>query len=142
MTLAALAEARQKVYNLEQWLFMIERRLVGRRFVDFHPDAAHPLYPNEIERRLAKRRSGDRDGVPGGVDALFPGQRRRPPILFNGIVRCQNCGCELRRTRNLSREGRRHFIVEHSARFGNAPRCRCEREGSSAIEWILQAGSE
>ncbi len=119
---------------------MIERRLVGRRFIDFHPDAAHPLYPGELERRLAKRRGGDRDGTPSGADALLPGRRRRPPILWSGIARCQNCGRELARARNLSREARRYFIIENA--FVPAhPRCECEN-ARVQIEWVLQAGTE
>lgn len=119
---------------------MIERRLVGRRFIDFHPDAAHPLYPNELERRLSKRRGGDRDGTPSGVDALLPGRRHRPPILWSGIIRCQNCGRELKRTRNLSGEARRYFIAETTF----APlfdSCGCENPATQ-IEWISQAGTE
>ena len=119
---------------------MIERRLVGRRFIDFHPEAAHPLYPNELERRLAKRRNGDREGTPGGADALLPGRRRRPPILWSGIVRCQSCGRELSRTRNLAREARRYFIVDN-ALVPTHPRCQCP-DAPVQIEWILQAGTE
>ena len=119
---------------------MIERRLVGRRFIDFHSDAAHPLYPDELERRRSKRRQGDRDGTPGGADALLPGRRRRPPILWNGVLRCQNCGRELARARNLSKEARRFFIVEHA--FVPAhPRCECP-DARAQIEWILQSGRE
>ena len=119
---------------------MIERRLVGRRFIDFQPEAAHPLYPNELERRLSKRRGGDRDGTPGGADALLPGRRRRPPILYSGILRCATCKRELCRARNLSGEGRKYFIVEH-AMGANAARCACDGERGH-IEWILQAGTE
>ncbi len=122
---------------------MIERRLVGRRFIDFHPDAAHPLYPNELERRLAKRRNTDREGTPGGPDALLPGRRRRPPLLWSGIVRC-HCGRELARARNLSREARRYFIVEHAlARTQTDFKLRCEcGDARPQIEWILQSGRE
>ncbi len=119
---------------------MIERRLVGRRFIDFHPEAAHPLYPNELERRLSKRRGGDREGAPGLPDALLPGRRRRPPILWSGLVRCQKCGREWSRTRNLSSEGRRHFIIEHAFAPPH-PRCECDN-ARAQIEWILQAGTE
>ena len=120
---------------------MIERRLVGRRFVDFHPDAAHPLYPNELERRLAKRRGGDRDGTPHGPDALFPGKRRRPPVLFSGILKCERCRHERLRARNLSREGRKHFLVQYGWRGPNALRCPHD-DAPLVIEWVLQAGSE
>ena len=119
---------------------MIERRLVGRRFVDFHPEAAHPLYPNELERRLARRRTGDREGAPGGVDALMPGRRRRPPILWSGLLRCQGCGRELKRARNLSSEGRRYFIAENIF-VPAVGLCECEN-ASSQIEWIAQSGTE
>ncbi len=120
---------------------MIERRFVGRRFIDFHPEAAHPMYPNELERRLAKRRGGDREGAPNGVDALMPGRRRRPPILYSGVLRCRNCRRELSRARNLSGGGRKHFIIEHG--FGTPAELRCERDGARAdIEWTLQAGAE
>ena len=118
---------------------MIERRLVGRRFIDFHPDAAHPLYPGELERRIAKRRNTDREGTPGGADALLPGRRRRPPILWCGIARC-HCGRELARARNLSREARRYFIVEH-AFAPSKPPCECSN-ARVQIEWILQSGRE
>ena len=121
---------------------MIERRLLGRRFSDFYPEAASPVYPQELERRLTKRRGGDRDGALPGADALLPGRRRRPPILFSGILRCGRCKRELRRVRNLSGEGRKYLIAEHS--FGaptDQTSCRCD--GSRAdLEWILQAGTE
>ena len=87
---------------------MIERRLVGRRFVDFYPESAHSFYPGELERRLFNRRAG----APSGLDALLPGRRRRPPILWSGIVKCADCGRELRRIRNLSSDGRKYFIAE------------------------------
>ena len=119
---------------------MIERRLVGRRFIDFHPDAAHPLYPGELERRLAKRRNTDREGSPGGADALLPGRRRRPPILWSGILRCCNCGRELARAHNLSREARRYFIIEN-AFMPLHPHCECPN-APAQIEWILQSGRE
>ena len=118
---------------------MIERRLVGRRFVDFHPEAAHPLYPNELERRLTKRRAGDREDAPGGVDALMPGRRRRPPILYSGLVRCARCKRELHRARNLSGTGRKHFIAEYA--LNAAWQCDCDSKQGD-IEWILQAGTE
>ena len=120
---------------------MLERRLVGRRFIDFHPDAAHPFYPNELERRVSRRRSGDREGACSGPNALLMSRRRRrPPILWSGILRCQNCGRELVRARNLSREARRYFIVEH-AFASTRPRCECENTPAQ-IEWILQSGTE
>ncbi len=120
---------------------MIERRLVGRRFIDFHREAAHPLYPHELERRLAKRRVGDRDGTPGGIDALMPGHRRRPPILWRGVARCQNCGRELNYARNLSNDGRKYFIVESILDEPTKRACECEN-ARVEIEWIAQAGRE
>lgn len=131
---------------------MIERRLVGRRFIDFHSEAAHPLYPNELERRLAKRRDGDREGAPNSADVLFPGRRRRPPILWTGIARCASCERELRRARNLSSDGRKYFIAEYFLN-DRAPRCDCQadREANCKagctrarvhIEWIAQSGTE
>ena len=120
---------------------MIERRLVGRRFIDFHPESAHPFYPGELERRLATRRNGDREGAPNSADVLFPGRRRRPPILWSGIAKCVDCGRELRRIRNLSSDGRKYFIVE--CVFGETKTLGCDcRDAHAQIEWILQAGTE
>lgn len=120
---------------------MIERRLPGRRFVDYYPDAAPLAYPGELERRVSQRRAGDRNDVTAGLQAFLPGQRRRPPILFSGILRCANCGRELRRTRNISGAGRKYFLAEFSFLSRRAYRCECGA-AQSAIEWLLQAGTE
>lgn len=116
---------------------MIDRRVVGRRFLDYHPEAAPPVYPVELERRRGPRRVGDRDR---GVDALLPGKRRRPRVLFSGILRCAHCGRELRRARNLSSEGRKYFIAEYAFE-SKRPQCVCQATHST-LEWIFQAGTE
>ena len=120
---------------------MIERRLVGRRFVDFHPDAAHPSYPIELERRRRKRRAGDRHGAPCGPDALLPGARRRPRVLFSGVLKCPQCQRELRRVRNLSGEGRKYLIAEFCFAAPASQVCSCGA-AKAALEWVLQAGTE
>ncbi len=118
---------------------MIERRLVGRRYADFHPDAPPPLYPNELERRFSQRRTSAKTRAHFSPDALLPGQRRRPKVLFSGIVRCANCGRELRRTRNIAPKARRYFIAEYG--LGDAPRCSCGA-ARARLEWLFQAGTE
>ena len=119
---------------------MIERRLAARRFADFYPDEAPPRYPAELERRHLNRRGGDHVGVVFGPDALFPGLRRRPRVLFSGIWKCDHCGCELHRARNLSREGRKYFLAEHA--FHVASRLRCGCGARPQLEWVFQAGIE
>ena len=99
------------------------------------------LYPNDLERRIAKRRTSDREGAPGGLDALLPGRRRRPPVLWSGIAKCPGCGRVLHRVRNLSSDGRQHFIVECVFGAPSQRSCSCAND-RAIIEWLAQAGTE
>jgi hypothetical protein len=120
---------------------MTERRLVGRRYTDLHPESNIPAYPIELERRRRKRREADRDE---GLESVTATQSLRHPrvvLLYTAVWHCNHCGREGRRLFNLSKEGRQYITADLALGSISLPPCTCGHSDWN-LNWVLQAGRE